>query len=48
MTGLQWQRFPVGACKSTFVAELRKQHAALGLILDAWFVRLFSPDHRVV
>jgi predicted kinase len=35
---------PVGAGKSTFVAKLRQQHAAPGLILDAWFVRLFSPD----
>lgn len=35
---------PVGAGKSTFVAELRKQYAAPGFILDAWFVRLYSPD----
>lgn len=35
---------PVGAGKSTYVAELRKQHAAPGFILDAWFVRLYSPD----
>src|SRR5579859_6807812 len=38
---------PVGAGKSTFVAQLRKQHAAPGLILDSWFVRLFSPDRPV-
>lgn len=35
---------PVGAGKSTFVAQLCKQHAAPGMILDAWFVRLYSPD----
>ncbi|BDU18939.1 AAA family ATPase [Dyella sp. GSA-30] len=35
---------PVGAGKSTFVGELRKQYAAPGFILDAWFVRLYSPD----
>lgn len=35
---------PVGAGKSTFVAELRRLHTAAGFILDAWFVRLYSPD----
>jgi predicted kinase len=35
---------PVGAGKSTFVAELRKQYAAPCFILDSWFVRLYSPD----
>jgi predicted kinase len=35
---------PVGAGKSTFVAELRKRYAAPGFILDSWFVRLYSPD----
>jgi predicted kinase len=35
---------PVGAGKSTFVAELRQQYAAPGFILDTWFVRLYSPD----
>jgi len=35
---------PVGAGKSTFAAKLGKQHAAPSLILDAWFVRLYSPD----
>ncbi len=35
---------PVGAGKSTFVAELRSLHTAAGFILDAWFVRLYSPD----
>lgn len=35
---------PVGAGKSTFVAELRDRHAAVGFILDSWFVRLYSPD----
>ncbi|WP_430390160.1 AAA family ATPase [Dyella sp. 20L07] len=35
---------PVGAGKSTYVAELRKQYAAPGFILDSWFVRLYSPD----
>lgn len=35
---------PVGAGKSTFVAELRNRHNAAGFILDAWFVRLYSPD----
>ncbi|WP_426269028.1 AAA family ATPase [Dyella kyungheensis] len=38
---------PVGAGKSTFVAKLSKEHAAPSLILDAWFVRLYSPDHPV-
>jgi predicted kinase len=35
---------PVGAGKSTFVAQLSKELPAPGLILDAWFVRLYSPD----
>lgn len=35
---------PVGAGKSTYVATLQLKHAAPALILDAWFVRLFSPD----
>lgn len=35
---------PVGAGKSTHVASLQLLHAAPALILDAWFVRLFSPD----
>lgn len=35
---------PVGAGKSTYVASLQLLHAAPALILDAWFVRLFSPD----
>ncbi|WP_238379848.1 MULTISPECIES: AAA family ATPase [Stenotrophomonas] len=35
---------PVGAGKSTFVAGLRELHKAAGFILDAWFVRLYSPD----
>lgn len=35
---------PVGAGKSTYVAELRNLHKAAGFILDAWFVRLYSPD----
>lgn len=39
---------PVGAGKSTFVAALRKQYAAPGFILDAWFVRLYSPDRPAV
>jgi predicted kinase len=29
------------------VAKLSKEHAAPSLILDAWFVRLYSPDHPV-
>lgn len=35
---------PVGAGKSTFVAGLRELHKGAGFILDAWFVRLYSPD----
>lgn len=35
---------PVGAGKSTYAAQLSKQHAAPALILDAWFARLYSPD----
>lgn len=35
---------PVGAGKSTFAAKLSKELAAPSLILDAWFVRLYSPD----
>jgi predicted kinase len=35
---------PVGAGKTTFVADFRRQHHAPALILDAWFAKLFSPD----
>lgn len=35
---------PVGAGKTTYVEGLRHQHRAPSLILDAWFVQLFSPD----
>src|SRR5512142_1937894 len=35
---------PVGAGKSTYAAKLSKELAAPSLILDAWFVRLYSPD----
>lgn len=35
---------PVGAGKTTYVEQLRHQHRAPSLILDAWFVKLFSPD----
>lgn len=35
---------PVGAGKSTYAAKLSQAHAAPSLILDAWFVRLYSPD----
>ncbi len=35
---------PVGAGKTTYAASLRRQHQAPALILDAWFVRLYSPD----
>lgn len=35
---------PVGAGKSTFAAQLSERLHAPTLILDAWFVRLFSPD----
>lgn len=38
---------PVGAGKSTFAATLGREHAAPVLILDAWFVRLYSPDRPV-
>ncbi|GAB2791544.1 AAA family ATPase [Dyella kyungheensis] len=38
---------PVGAGRSTFVAKLSKELAAPSLILDAWFVRLYSPDRPV-
>lgn len=38
---------PVGAGKSTFAAKLSKEHSAPSLILDAWFVRLYSPDRPV-
>ena len=35
---------PVGAGKTTFSRELSTRHHAPGLILDAWFVNLYSPD----
>jgi len=38
---------PVGAGKSTFAAKLSKELAAPSLILDTWFVRLYSPDRPV-
>lgn len=35
---------PVGAGKSTYAAELAARTGGVHLALDAWFVRLFSPD----
>ena len=35
---------PVGAGKTTFAREFAKEHKAPCLILDDWFVRLFTPD----
>lgn len=35
---------PVGAGKTTFVTELGKTQGAPRLVLDDWFVNLFSPD----
>jgi predicted kinase len=39
---------PVGAGKTTFAAELGKKHRAPCMILDDWFVNLFSPDRPAV
>ena len=38
---------PVGAGKSTFAAKLSKELAAPSLILDKWFVQLYSPDRPI-
>ena len=35
---------PVGAGKSTFARSLVQRAGGVHIALDAWFVRLFSPD----
>ena len=35
---------PVGSGKSTFATGLARDHGAIRLTLDAWMVRLFTPD----
>ena len=35
---------PVGAGKSTYAGELAARTGGVHVALDAWFVRLFSPD----
>ena len=35
---------PVGAGKSTFGSKLAREVSGIHVALDAWFVRLFSPD----
>lgn len=37
---------PVGAGKSTFAAQLCREHHAVRFTLDAWMARLFGDDER--
>jgi predicted kinase len=37
---------PVGSGKSSFAAELRHTHRALGFNLDAWMAALYGDDER--